>query len=423
MYRKSLASWRKHWDFMLLDFLVLQLSFWASYGYFRYLKHDLTYQDFPVRTVFVTLVLAQILVMLFFSPFKNILKRGPYQELVQTVYYIGLVVSVELLILFLMHEIGNVSRLIFSTGAIIYFFMTFLTRMLLKTYLKRSGKAATGSRSVVAITTRDLADAIVQNFNGPAFRDKRLTGIIMMDVNLDEEEINQSRYGDATVVGNESSILDFLCHAWVDEVFINVPPWLQIPDEVLDEIYTMGITVHFCIIAPDSSGKIYVERFGNYSVITNSIKFVTPKQMLLKRLLDILGGIVGCLITLLIAIFVGPIIFAKSPGPIFFKQTRVGRNGKTFQMYKFRSMYMDAEARKAEYMAQNKIEGGLMFKMDDDPRIIGSEKKDKNGKPCGIGNFIRRTSLDEFPQFWNVLKGGHEHCRDPAADTGRVGTV
>ena len=56
-------------------------------------------------------------------------------------------------------------------------------------------------------------------------------------------------------------------------------------------------------------------------------------------------------------------------------------------------------------MEQNKIEDGMMFKMDDDPRIIGSEKKDKNGNPRGIGNFIRRTSLDEFPQFFNVLKG------------------
>lgn len=95
----------------------------------------------------------------------------------------------------------------------------------------------------------------------------------------------------------------------------------------------------------------------------------------------------------------------KSPGPIFFSQKRVGKNGKIFKMYKFRSMYMDAEKRKAELMAQNKIQDGMMFKIEDDPRIIGSEKKDKNGKSRGIGNFIRATSLDEFPQFFNVLKG------------------
>ena len=65
---------------------------------------------------------------------------------------------------------------------------------------------------------------------------------------------------------------------------------------------------------------------------------------------------------------------------------------------------MDAEERKAGLMKNNKM-NGLMFKMDYDPRIISSEKRGKDGKPKGIGNFIRKTSLDEFPQFWNVLKG------------------
>ena len=96
--------------------------------------------------------------------------------------------------------------------------------------------------------------------------------------------------------------------------------------------------------------------------------------------------------------------FIKSPGPIIFKQQRVGRNGKVFKFYKIRSMYMDAENRKAELLKRNKMEG-QMFKVDDDPRIIGSERKDKNGRPAGIGNFIRNTSIDEFPQFFNVLKG------------------
>lgn len=107
---------------------------------------------------------------------------------------------------------------------------------------------------------------------------------------------------------------------------------------------------------------------------------------------------------ILLIITIGPMIYIKSPGPIFFSQVRIGKNGKRFKIYKFRSMYMDAEARKAELMSQNKMDG-FMFKMDYDPRIIGSEKKDKNGNPKGIGNFIRKTSLDEFPQFWNVLKG------------------
>ncbi|MCC2727829.1 sugar transferase, partial [Blautia sp. MSK22_86] len=82
-------------------------------------------------------------------------------------------------------------------------------------------------------------------------------------------------------------------------------------------------------------------------------------------------------------------------------QYRDGKNGRKFKIYKFRSMYMDAEERKKELMKQNRVSDGLMFKMENDPRVIGSEK----GPGKGIGNFIRKTSLDEFPQFFNVLKG------------------
>ena len=74
-------------------------------------------------------------------------------------------------------------------------------------------------------------------------------------------------------------------------------------------------------------------------------------------------------------------------------------------MYKFRSMYMDAEERKKELMAQNKVSDGMMFKMDFDPRIIGNKILPDGTKKTGIGQFIRKTSIDELPQFWNILKG------------------
>jgi lipopolysaccharide/colanic/teichoic acid biosynthesis glycosyltransferase len=153
-----------------------------------------------------------------------------------------------------------------------------------------------------------------------------------------------------------------------------------------------------------TSGTLNVEKMGNYVLLTQETREISPIQIFLKRMLDLVGGIVGSLFAVIIMIIVGPIIKMKSSGPIIFAQDRIGKNGKTFKMYKIRSMYMDAEEKKAALMSQNKM-NGLMFKMDDDPRIIGSEKKDENGKPKGIGNFIRNTSLDEFPQFFNVLKG------------------
>lgn len=151
--------------------------------------------------------------------------------------------------------------------------------------------------------------------------------------------------------------------------------------------------------------KQLVEKLGNYTVLTTSINYATVKQTFMKRSLDIIGGLAGCILTGIIFIFVAPAIYIQSPGPIFFSQVRVGKNGKKFKMYKFRSMYMDAEERKKELMKDNRVEDGMMFKLEFDPRVIGNKILPNGEKKTGIGNFIRKTSLDEFPQFLNVLKG------------------
>ena len=208
-------------------------------------------------------------------------------------------------------------------------------------------------------------------------------------------------------MGRETDIIKLIRTDWVDEVFVYQPDNMPYPTNMIDSIMDMGITVHYGLEALNahSDGTVEVSKVGSYRVLTNSLKIVSAKQIVYKRIMDIAGGIVGCLLTLVLCVFIGPAIYIQSPGPIFFKQKRIGQNGKQFYMYKFRSMYIDAEERKKALMEQNNIADGMMFKMDDDPRIIGSEKKDKNGNPRGIGNFIRRTSIDEFPQFFNVLKG------------------
>ena len=207
------------------------------------------------------------------------------------------------------------------------------------------------------------------------------------------------------VMGNQA--VEDLIHGWVDEVFLLQPDGVAFPTRFLDSLVQMGIQVSYTMAAVSESDWFATEigRVGPYKVLTSSVRFISAGQYIVKRLIDITGGIVGCAITGVLCLFVGPAIYLKSPGPIFFTQERVGQNGKPFRMHKFRSMYLDAEKRKADLMAQNKIADGMMFKMDDDPRIIGSEKKDRKGKPAGIGNFIRNTSIDEFPQFYDVLRG------------------
>ena len=162
---------------------------------------------------------------------------------------------------------------------------------------------------------------------------------------------------------------------------------------ILEGFDEMGVDCHYCLDLPGPySDRGMMDSFGNYSVITYTRFQSSYKRLLIKRVMDIAGGLVGMLITVLFLPFVAIAIKLDSPGPVLFSQTRIGRNGRRFQIYKFRSMYIDAEERKKELEKQNEVQG-LMFKMENDPRITK------------VGKFIRKTSIDELPQFFNVLKG------------------
>lgn len=110
----------------------------------------------------------------------------------------------------------------------------------------------------------------------------------------------------------------------------------------------------------------------------------------LKRLIDVAGAVIGLGITAIVAIPVAIAIQRDDPGPIFYSQMRYGVKGNPFRIWKFRSMVMNADAQK--HLVENQAKGNI-FKNENDPRITR------------IGAFLRRTSLDELPQFWNVLKG------------------
>ena len=160
-----------------------------------------------------------------------------------------------------------------------------------------------------------------------------------------------------------------------------------------NELLGMGLTVHYNLVhmnalAPNKA----VEKYGNYLVLTSSMKIASPRQVFAKRLMDIAGSAVGLIACGIAFVIFAPLIKIQSPGPIFFSQIRMGKNGRKFKIYKFRSMNVDAEAQKASLMAQNEM-SGFMFKMENDPRIFP------------IGRVMRKFSIDELPQFFNVLKG------------------
>jgi exopolysaccharide biosynthesis polyprenyl glycosylphosphotransferase len=150
--------------------------------------------------------------------------------------------------------------------------------------------------------------------------------------------------------------------------------------------------------------EMLLERYGSIrrSTLKHRLRFhlkragwvgVVKGSYLVKRLFDIVVSAI--LLVLLLPLFLGVALAIRleDPGPILFKQKRVGRWGALFTMWKFRSMYTDAEERKKELMAENEMAGGVIFKMKDDPRVTK------------VGRIIRKTSIDELPQLWNVLKG------------------
>ncbi len=137
---------------------------------------------------------------------------------------------------------------------------------------------------------------------------------------------------------------------------------------------------------------IHVEECQGIPFLTVYGNSISVSGQVYKRVLDLFGGLAGTAIFFLLYPIIGLAIKLDSPGPVLFKQKRVGQNGRIFELLKFRSMYVDAESRKSELAHRNTM-NGPMFKIENDPRVTK------------VGRFLRKTSLDEIPQFLNVLKG------------------
>lgn len=398
-------GWLKHADFIILDILCLQLSFILAHWMLVAVENP--YSIYIHRYLAAILFFAQLAVILFGFNYNGILRRGYLKEAGSVFQFTVCILLVSVVFLFMIRQSATVSRLHLGWTLVLYLILDFTARILNKRRLLRHKSSAIAEgkgKSLVLITSGALVDEAMEKLtNDLIYVDYFISGIILMD---GDRSAVKGEY-DIPVIDLDDAAIEKIRSRWVDEVFILQPSRLSIDKELFNDLTDMGITVNYtlALFNDDDWPPLDLRRLGQYKVLTSSINFMTPGEAIAKRAMDILGGIVGCIITCILFIFIAPAIYAKSPGPIFFRQDRIGKNGKVFKMYKFRTMYMDAEERKAALMQQNKIEGGLMFKMDDDPRIIGSEKKDKNGKPIGIGNRLRAASLDEFPQFFNVLKG------------------
>ena len=400
MYRKKSKGWYKHKDFIFIDLLCIALSFmladWLRNGTIRNL-----YENEIYRNAAIFLLLMDLCVCVVFESYKGVLRRGYYLEFNAVVKQTIIIELIAGLYLFSIDDGHLFSRIVLYLMGIFYVIFTYLARLLWKKHLKRK-MAEGGEHSLYIVTTRDIAEEVVHNVRENNYNRYNINGLVITDCDMTGQQISG-----IPVVSDMENASAYICQKWVDEVLINISENCEYPQKLIDELLEMGMVVHRNLsqIKPTTGQKQFVETVGGYTVLTTTMNYSTDRQALAKRALDIVGGLVGCILTGIIFLFVGPAIYISSPGPVFFSQIRIGKNGKPFKMYKFRSMYMDAEERKAELMAQNKMSDGRMFKLDFDPRVIGNKVMPDGTKKTGVGEFIRKTSLDEFPQFWNVLKG------------------
>ena len=389
MYKRESGSWLKHGDFIILDILCIQIALLVAYMFrngFEFPWKNDTYQ----QMAFI-LTIMDIVVVFFMQSYKGILRRGYFREFKETLLHVSATITGFILFNFITKSGQQYSRMVVVLMWEIAIILCYMIRVWRKKVLKsRAALTQKGKKALVILSDYAMAETFAGRISKNNYSDRKLAGIIVTDRDLTGQTIKG-----IPVVADRKNAVNYLCQNWVDEVITCYNNNEDVINPILEDCREMGITVHIALTKCGIEGaKRRIENVGGYTVVTNYITSASNRQIFLKRLMDICGGIVGCLITLILFLFVAPAIYIKSPGPIFFSQIRVGKNGKKFRIYKFRSMYMDAEERKKELMKQNKVKDGMMFKMDHDPRIIK-----------GVGNFIRKTSIDEFPQFFNVLKG------------------
>lgn len=392
----------KHVDFIILDILCLQVALMLAYACSGY-GWDI-YTPILYRNVAMFLGLADLMLLICRETMKGVIRRGHFREFIMTVKQAVFIEGIALLYLFLLQEGQNYSRLVLLLMPVCYSVVAYAVRELWKWHLQKKKTSDEGKSALLIAASEDVVERVVKTIKENDYAQYIVAGISL--IGGGKYSVGEKIDG-VPVVAEEAGIPHYVCQDWIDEVLVVTSDEVPYPGKLLSQLMETGVTVHLGLakVMSEPGKKQFVEKIGPYTVLTTSINYASSFQLFLKRAMDIMGGLVGCIITVLLLPFVGTAIYLASPGPIFFAQERVGKNGKRFKMYKFRSMYMDAEARKAELMKDNRLGDGKMFKLDFDPRVIGNKILPDGSHKTGIGDFIRRTSLDEFPQFFNVLKG------------------
>lgn len=333
--------------------------------------------------------MAITLIYFVLNPNRDFFKRSWKQEAVLSFRNVLLLGGAVSMAAFLMQDAEEYSRLVYGYFCCIDLVVMYASHQIYKKYMNKIYSKGISTRNVLILTTEDKALDICKNIRENNSWNMNIQGLVLVgDRHVDE-------VAGVPVVCDYKDMMGYVMENLVDEVFIHLSSQSRVPiKDIIQELEVMGITAELNInlFEMELPAQRQIEQIGKYYAVAFSPRIHSFKQIFFKRVLDIVGAVIGLIITAIATVFLAPPLLIESPGPLFFSQIRIGKNGRRFRIYKFRSMYMDAEERKKELMAQNEMKGP-MFKMEHDPRVTK------------VGCFIRKTSIDELPQFWNILKG------------------
>ena len=243
-------------------------------------------------------------------------------------------------------------------------------------------------REVIIVGTGPRAQALWRTLSGPNGADAQLVGFLDSDDRMADEPVRQR------LLGHLGDLEGVLMRRVVDEVLIALPikSCYQQIKETIHTCERMGVqSTYLADIFEPSFGRVHYEHTHPFP--TQTVKVVKDDfRLVIKRIIDVVGAALGLVLLGPLFLVIAAAIKATGPGPVFFAQQRYGLNKRLFRMYKFRTMVPDAEALQASLEKMNEARGPI-FKIARDPRMTP------------LGRVLRRTSLDELPQLWNVLKG------------------
>jgi exopolysaccharide biosynthesis polyprenyl glycosylphosphotransferase len=371
--------------FMIFDAICVIMAGYSSY----YLRKAIATRGFSMDPdIFVASILVVIIANNYFlGRFKlygdQKVKSLPdlFLSLSKAVFFDFLILSAAI---FLLKQEGY-SRLFLLLFASVTFLLLLFQRLLISAYLSRTTDDRFNIHNILIVGSTERAKLVGDMLENQLSWGHKVIGRLATHQGADQDD---------DCLGSVENLPEILRRFEVDEVVFALNGDRAVGlSEHLYECKRMGILVR---ILPSlwraDDPSISVEKCQTVPFITIKTANFNATGLLYKRIMDIAGGLIGTLLFCLMYPFIATAIKWDSKGPVIFKQKRVGQHGRIFDVYKFRSMYDNAEELKKDLIQKNEMNGN-MFKLKNDPRITR------------VGNFLRMTSLDEFPQFLNVLKG------------------